>query len=62
MTDLFFIVNYCVYCVYRVIAFFAFVAFIAFVKFNASHWNLDPLCGSGIEYRRAVLEVSRLCD
>jgi len=42
--------------------YFAFIAFIAFVKFNATHWNLDPLCGSGIEYRIAVLEVSRFGD
>jgi len=44
------------------IAFVAFTAFIVFIEINTSHWNLDPLCESGIEYRIAVLEVSRLCD
>jgi len=38
------------------------IPLIGFIEFNASHWNLDLLCRSGIEYRRAVLEVSRLCD
>jgi len=44
------------------IEFIAFIALIAFVKFNASHWKWDLLCRSGIEYRKAVLEVIRLCD